>query len=94
VNSPRRPTSEEAMRVEDVIFLDDLRAQGIPWIDRLVGPCTSREDVERLWTLIRIWGPDREDANDMVQLSARLPHLEQEVERVLRMIRLCENYPR
>jgi hypothetical protein len=82
------------MRVEDVIFLDDLRALAIPWIDRLVDPCTSREDVERVWTLIRMWGPDHADAEDLLQLSAQLPHLEQEVEKMLGMIRLCENYRR
>ena len=82
------------MRVEDVIFLDDLRALGFPWIDRLVDPCTSVEDVERVWTLIRMWGPDHEDAKDMLQLSAQLPHVEQEVQKMLDMIRLCENYRR
>jgi hypothetical protein len=92
VNSLRRPTSERAMRVEDVLFLDDLRALGIPWIDRLVGPCTSREDVERVWTLIRMWGPDHEDVKDMLQLSAQRPRLEQEVEKMLGVIRLCESY--
>jgi rhodanese-related sulfurtransferase/quercetin dioxygenase-like cupin family protein len=94
VNHPRRPTRGRSMRVEDVIFLDDLRALGIPWIDRLVGPCTSLEDVERLWTLVRMWGPDHEDAKDVLQLSAQLPHLEQEAEKMLGMIRLCENYRR
>ncbi len=80
------------MRVEDLMFLDDLRALGIPWIDRLVGPCGSHEDVEGVWTLIRMWGPDDEDAMDVLRLSAQLPHLTQEVEKILSMIRLCENY--
>jgi len=94
VNSPRRPTSDRAMRVEDAIFLDDLRALGIPWINRLLGPCTSREDVEGVWTLIRMWGPDHEDVEDMLQLAAQQPRLEQEVEKILGMIRLCESYRR
>jgi hypothetical protein len=87
-----------SMRVEDVMFLDDLRALGIAWIDRLVGSCSSRADVERVWTLIRVWGPDCEDAKDVLWLSGQLPHfeqphLEQEVEKMLGLIRLCENYP-
>jgi hypothetical protein len=80
------------MCVEDVIFLDDLRALDIPWINRLVDPCTSRGDVERVCTLIRMWGPDHADAGDLLQLSAQLPHLDQEVEKMLGLIRLCENY--
>ena len=94
VDSPRRPTNGRAMRVEDAMFLDDLRALGIPWINRLLSPCTSREDVERVWTLLRMWGPDREDVKDMLQLAAQQPCLEQEVEKILGMIRLCESYER
>ena len=94
VNPPRGPTSTRALRVEDVIFLDDLRALGIPWVDRLIGPCTSREDVETVRTRIRMWGPEHEDVKDMLELTAQLPHLEQEVEKMLGLIRLCENYPR
>ena len=90
--SNRGGTAE--MRVEDLIFLDDLRALAIPWIDRLVDPCTSREDVERVCSLIRMWGPDHEDAKDVLALSSQMPHLEQEVEKVLDLIRLCENYQR
>jgi len=86
--------SMTALRVEDVIFLDDLRALGIPWINRLVDPCTSREDVERAWTLIRMWGPDHEDAKDMLQLSAQLPQVKQDVQKTLDLIRLCEEYRR
>ena len=94
VNPPRGPTSSRALRVEDVMFLDDLRALGIPWIDRLVGPCSSREEVETVWTLLRMWGPEHEDVKDMHELTAQLPHLEQEVEKMQGMIRLCENCPR
>ncbi len=83
-----------ALRVEDVIFLDDLRALGIPWLDRLVEPCTSREDVERVWTLIRMWGPDNEDVEDMLQPSAQVPLVERDVQKTIDMIRLCENYRR
>jgi hypothetical protein len=86
------PTTATSMRVEDLMFLDDLRALGIPWIDRLVGPCASHEDVERVWTLIRMWGPDYQDAMDVLRLSAQMPDLTLEVEKILCMIRLCENY--
>lgn len=86
------PTTEMTMHVEDLMFLDDLRALGIVWIDRLVGSCASHADVERVRTLLRMWGPDGEDAKDVLRLSRQVPHLEQEVERVLGLIRLCENY--
>ena len=92
MNPPRTPTSKRALRVEDAFFLDDLRALAIPWVDRLVDACTSRDDVQKVWNLIRMWGPDHEDVMDLLELSARLPHLEPEVERMLGMIRLCENY--
>lgn len=81
-----------AMRVEDVIFLDDLRTLGIPRIDNLVDSCTSREDVKRIWTLLRTWGPNHEDVNDMLQLSAQVPQIERKVQSMLNMIQLCENY--
>ena len=76
------------------MFLDDLRTLGIPWIDRLVGRCSSREDVEMVRILIRMWGPDHEDVKDMLELAVQLPHLVQEVERMLGMLRLCESYRR
>ena len=30
-----------SLRVEDLFFLDDLRAINEPWIDRLIDRCTS-----------------------------------------------------
>jgi hypothetical protein len=81
-----------SLRVEDLIFLDDLRALGVPWIDRLIEPCSSREDVERVWAQIRTWGPDHEDASDLLDLSAHMPQLVHAAEQALAMIRLCENY--
>lgn len=80
------------MRVEDRIFLDDLGALDLPWIDRLIDPCTSRADVERVWTLIRMWGPDHDDADDLLEMSTHMPRLEPEVQKILAMIRLCEDY--
>ncbi len=92
--SPSTQPRIAALRVEDVIFLDDLRALGIRWIDKLVDPCTSRQDVERLWTLIRMWAANHEDVNDMLQLSAQALAVEREVQKMRDMIRLCENYRR
>lgn len=80
------------MRVEDRIFLDDLGALDLPWIDRPIDPCTSRADVERVWTLIRMWVPDHDDADDLVEMSTQMPQLEPEVQKILAMIRLCEDY--
>jgi hypothetical protein len=92
VRPPREP-AETSIRVEDLMFLDDLRALGIAWIDRLADACSTRDDVERVWTLVRMWGPDSEDAKDVLRLSGQVPHLEQEFGEVLGLIRLCENYP-
>ena len=87
------PRTATSLRVEDLMFLDDLRALGIAWIDRLAGSCTSRTDVKRVWTLIRMWGPDLEDAKDILSLSGQLPRLEHDVEKTLSLVQLCENYP-
>ena len=92
VTRRRGPANSGSLRVEDLIFLDDLRALGVPWIDRLIEPCRSREDVERVWAMIRMWGPDHEDASDLLDLSAQMPQLEHATEKTLALIRLCENY--
>lgn len=81
-----------SLRVEDLIFLDDLGALGVPWIDRLIDRCTSHNEVEMVWTLIRMGGPDDEDACDVLELSALVPQLEQEAGKILAMVRVCENY--
>jgi hypothetical protein len=88
----RGPANNGSLRVEDVLFLDDLRALGVPWVDRLIDPCASTEDVERVWTLIRSWGPDHEDAEDVLHLSAHMPRLGHEALKIRRLIRICENY--
>ncbi len=92
VTQRRGPANSGSLRVEDLIFLDDLRALGVPWIDRLLESCSSLEDVERVWTMIRMWGPDHEDACDLLDLSAQMPQLEHATQQALAMIRLCENY--
>jgi hypothetical protein len=88
----RGPANNGSMRVEDRIFLDRLRALGFPWIDRLIDPCTSRADVQRILILIRVCGPDYEEANDLLEMSTQMPQLEPEVQKILAMIRLCEDY--
>jgi hypothetical protein len=92
VTQRRGPSNSGSLRVEDLIFLDDLRALGLPWIDRLIGPCSSLEDVERVWTMIRMWGPDREDVSDLLDLSSQMPQLEHIIQKILAMLRLCESY--
>jgi hypothetical protein len=92
MSTRKKPTTARSMRVEDLMFLDDLRALRIPWIDRLAGPCASHEDVEEVWTLVRMWGPDYEDAMDILRLSPGAPDLMREVEKILCLIRLCEGY--
>ena len=92
VTHHRGPANSGSLRVEDLIFLDDLRALGVPWIDRLIDPCRSPEDVARVWTMIRMWGPDHEDVSDLLDLSAQMPQLEHAAQKTLAMIRLCENY--
>jgi hypothetical protein len=92
VTHRRGPSKNGSLRVEELIFLDDLRALGLPWIDRLIDPCRSREDVARVWTMIRMWGPDHEDVTDLLDLSAQMPQLEQAAQKTLAMVRLCENY--
>lgn len=92
VSSGGELASSGSLRVEDVIFLDDLRALGVPWLGTLIDGCSSHEDVERVWTLIRMAGPEREDARDVRELSAHLPELEHEVQKILDLIRVWERY--
>ena len=88
----RGPANSALLRVEDLIFLDDLRALDVPWIDRLIDPCTSRQDVERVWTMIRMWGPDHDDLSDLLELADQMPQLEHTAQKILTILRLCENY--
>ena len=92
VTHRRGASKNGSLRVEDLMFLDDLRALGLPWVDRLIDPCSSHEDVERVWTMIRMWGPDHEDVSDLLDLSAQMPQLGHAAQKTLAMIRLCENY--
>jgi hypothetical protein len=92
VTNGRDVAHSGSLRVEDLIFLDDLRALGVPWIDRLIDRCASHEDVELVWALIRMGGPDDEDAGDVLELSAHMPQLEDEVQKILRVIRVLESY--
>ncbi|HXY27852.1 MAG TPA: hypothetical protein VEH82_06190, partial [Acidimicrobiales bacterium] len=78
------------MTVRDLIFLDDLRSLELPWIDRLTASASSHEDVGRVWAIIRCWGPNNEDAEDLTGLAARVPHFSDEVEKIQKLIRLTE----
>jgi len=80
------------MRVQDLIFLDDLQALGIEWVDRIANQRTSHEDVNRVWALLRAWGPDQEDVRGMFALSAHVPHLEQDADKMLTLLRLCRDF--
>ena len=66
------------LRVEDLFFVADLKQLGIPWVDRLVGECESHEDLARVWTLIRCWGPVEEDVESTLRLSTHSSGLRQE----------------
>jgi hypothetical protein len=92
VTHQRGPANSASLRVEDLIFLDDLRALDVPWIDRLIDPCGSRQDVERVWTMIRMWGPDHDDVSDLLDLTDQRPQLEHTAQKTLAMLRLCDNY--
>ena len=92
VTNGRELTTSGSLRVEDLFFLDDLRALDVPWLDGLIDRCTSHRDVEMVWTLIRMGGPDHEDASDVLGLSASMPQLEDEAQKILGLIRVWEGY--
>ena len=48
--------------------------------------------MQRILILIRVCGPDYEEANDLLEMSTQMPQLEPEVQKILAMIRLCEDY--
>jgi hypothetical protein len=81
-----------SLTVQDLIFLDDLRSLEVPWIDQLVNSAASHEDVGRVWTQIRCWGLNNEDAEDLLGLAAFVPCLVNEVGRIRRLVRCLESY--
>jgi len=93
-NSQRPRCGLSPMTVQDLIFLDDLKSLDVPWIDRLTASAASHEDVDRVWTIIRCWGPNNEDARDLADISARMPDFGDEVERILKLVRVTESYQR
>ena len=80
------------MLVQDLFLLDDLTSLEIPWVDRLVQGCSTHQDVERLWTLIRCWGPDHEDVESLSQLATHSSRLQQDAEKLRMMVRSFERW--
>jgi hypothetical protein len=80
------------MTVQDLIFLSDLRSLDMPWIDELVNSAASHEDVRRVWSHVRYWGLNDEDAEDVMGLSNFVPHLMREVGRIRKLVRCLESY--
>jgi hypothetical protein len=88
----RERDSRSDMCVEDLFFLADLRALGVPWVRERVAACRSHDDVRRLWTLIRAWGPNHEDVDDLFALSPQPVHVGHAVERVRRLTGIVEGW--
>jgi hypothetical protein len=84
--------SPSSMTVQDLIFLDDLRSLDMPWIDQLVNSAASHEEVRRVWTHVRCWGLNNEDADDLMCFSTFLPDLMTEVGRIRKLVRCIESY--
>jgi len=80
------------MHVEDLFLLDDLRSVEIPWVDRLVEGCATHQDVERVWTMIRCWGPDHEDVESITQLSTHSSRLQQDAEKLRKLVHSIESW--
>jgi len=87
----RQPTTA-TMPVQDLFLLDDLRSLDIPWVDRLVQGCSTHEDVERVWTLIRCWGPDHEEVDSTSQSSTPHSRILESAEKLRRLVRAIERW--
>jgi hypothetical protein len=82
----RSSAATVAVEVEDLFLRDDLKAIGIPWVDRLLEECDSHTDLARVWTIIRCWGPDGEDIESMRALSVHSPPLEEHAEKARNLV--------
>ena len=80
------------MSVEDLFFLDDLKALNLPWVSRLVLSCGSHEDVKALWTIIRMWGPNNEDLEDCQQLADRSLEMKQAALDICSLLRIMHTW--
>jgi hypothetical protein len=88
----RRPPTTATMTLEDLFLLDDLRSLDIPWVDRLVRRCSSHEDVVRVWTLIRCWGPDDDEVESKPRSSTPRSGILEGAEKLRRMVRSIERW--
>ena len=88
--TPLPKTNEQgsSICVEDLFFLADLEALGIPWVKTMAETCSSHEDVEKVRGALRCWGPDDEDVADARCLPSRFPSINPEFERVRALVRL------
>jgi len=89
-HQPLQETEEPAssIDVEDLFFLADLEALGIPWATAMAETCRSHEDVEKVRGALRGWGPNDEDVEEALCLPSRFPRVHPEVERVRALVRL------
>jgi hypothetical protein len=90
-NAPA-PRKETALLVEDLFLLDDLKALGITWVDRLVDGFTTHQDVERVWMQIRCWGPGPEDAVGVSGSSTHPSQLKEDADKLRNLVRLIETW--
>jgi hypothetical protein len=83
------PSARTPIHVEDLFFLDDLKNLGVPWVTALAVSCQTHEDVRGLWALIRSWGPDGEDVEDLLRLD---PKNQSDAEKLVRLTRVVETW--
>ena len=85
---PKTDEHGSSIDVEDLFFLADLEALGIPWVNAMAETCSSHEDVEKVRGMLRCWGPNDEDVAEALCLPSRFPRIHPEVERVRALVRL------
>jgi hypothetical protein len=90
--TPGRGPGGSVLRVEDLFLLDDPTALDLPWVTELASVCESHEDVKMLWMLLRTWGPDNEDVEELLVLARPSSQPQQTVERVRRLVRIVEGW--
>jgi hypothetical protein len=89
---PIRGPGGSVLRVEDLFLLDDLKALDLPWVTELASVCESHEDVKMLWTLLRAWGPDNEDVEELLVVSRPSSQRRETADRVRRLVRIVEGW--
>jgi hypothetical protein len=81
--------TSSTLRAKDLFLLDDLWSLAIPWIDRLVQDCPTT-GIERVWNVIRRWGPDYEDVRDIASNSETFWRFKGKVANLREVVRLTE----